>query len=177
MIKSMIEQLPDEDVKLQLLEAFDRLLMKYARILNYEDAYPELRVFFLELLDRFTKKNIVFVSEGSAVRYISEAVKNKYIAMSRKQQLSRELCFSDLSENQQLYIEELMSTDEIMSTSLFLCMSKKLSDREKYILHLYYIDEYSIDEIANKLKVSRQAINQTKLRAISKLKSALIIDS
>ena len=39
MITALIDRLPDDDAALQLLEMFDKLLKKYARLLGTEDAY------------------------------------------------------------------------------------------------------------------------------------------
>lgn len=104
MIKSLIDKLPDEEVSLLLLEKFDRLLRKYARLLNTEDGYEELRLFFLELLENLHKKEICTYNDGYVVNYISKAVKNHYIALSKKRRVYAESTFSELSEDQQTYI-------------------------------------------------------------------------
>lgn len=50
MLKDLIEKLPNTDACLELIETFDKLLRKYARLLRFEDAYEELRLFFIELI-------------------------------------------------------------------------------------------------------------------------------
>ena len=173
MIKALIDRLPDDDAALQLLEMFDRLLKKYARLLGTEDAYEELRLFFFELLDRLKRKNLCGNSDGYAVSYISKSVKNQYIALSRARNSRKEDTFSDMSEEQMVYVEQIAATDGRVDISSYFPSENRLSEREKAILQLFFVDEYSIEEIAQQLSISRQAVNQAKNRALNKIRKAL----
>lgn len=173
MIKALIDRLPDDDAALQLLEMFDRLLKKYARLLGTEDAYEELRLFFFELLNRLKLKNLCGNSDGYAVSYISKSVKNQYIALSRARNSRKEDTFSDMSEEQMVYVEQIAATDGRVDISSYFPSENRLSVREKAILQLFFVDEYSIEEIAQQLSISRQAVNQAKNRALNKIRKAL----
>lgn len=173
MIKSLIDRLPDDDAALQLLEMFDKLLKKYARLLGTEDAYEELRLFFFELLDKLKSKELCSDSDGYAVNYISKSVKNQYIALSKARNSRREDTFSDMSEEQMIYVEQIAATDDRVDISLYFPLGNKLSEREKVILQQIFVDEYSIEEIAQQLNISRQAVNQAKNRALNKIREAL----
>ena len=54
-----------------------------------------------------------------------------------------------------------------------LCFQANMPEREKTILQLFFVDEYSIEEIAQQLSISRQAVNQAKNRALNKIRKAL----
>lgn len=170
MIKSLIDQLPDEEASLLLLEKFDRLLRKYARLLNTENGYEELRLFFFELLEDLQKKTICTDNDGYIVNYISKAVKNHYIALSKKHRVYNENTFSELSEEQQTYIEQLAATEDRTDISVYFS-TNVLSERERMILRMLFDEVRSVDEIAKILKVSRQAVNQSKVRALKKIRA------
>lgn len=173
MIKSLIDRLPDDAAALQLLGMFDKLLRKYARLLGTEDAYEELRLFFFELLDKLKSKELCSDSDGYAVNYISKSVKNQYIALSKARNSRREDTFSEMSEEQMVYVEQIAATDDRVDISSYFPSDNKLSEREKTILQLFFVDEYSIEEIAQQLSISRQAVNQAKNRALNKIRKAL----
>lgn len=173
MITSLIDRLPDDDAALQLLEMFDKLLRKYARLLGTEDAYEELRLFFFELLDKLRRKKLYNNSDGYAVSYISKSVKNQYIALSKARNSRREDTYSDLSEEQMIYVEQIAATDDRVDISSYFPSGNKLSKREKIILQRLFVDEYSVEEIAQQMNISRQAVNQAKNRALNKIRKAL----
>lgn len=50
MLSKIISEIPSESAELEMLQRFEKLLKKYAKLLSYEDAYNDLVVFFLELL-------------------------------------------------------------------------------------------------------------------------------
>lgn len=175
MTGDLIRQLPCEEAFLSLLEKYDKLLRKYARQLEYEDAYEDLRVFFLSLLCRMKNQPILEKSEGEIVNYIAFSVKNQSIAISKARKAHKELCFSDLSEEQMAIIEDISSTEESPSISDYFPMDSTLSPVEKEILVKLFVEGFSVVEISKQLNISRQAVNQTKLRAIKKIRQTLLI--
>lgn len=172
MIWPLVDKLPDESSALQLLGIFDKLLRKYARLLGTEDAYEELRLFFFELLDGLKGKNIRTDSDGYIVNYISKSVKHQYIALSKAGKKRRELPFSEISEEQMSFVEQLTASEASDDISTFFPANDKLSDREQAILRRFFVDDYSIEEIARQLGISRQAVNQAKNRALEKIRRA-----
>ena len=73
----------NEDVTLLLVNQFNPLLKKYARKLNYEDAYNDLVVEFLNLIKDIDVSNLSIKCDGSIVSYISKSVYNCYIHKSK----------------------------------------------------------------------------------------------
>ncbi len=172
MIKSLIAKLPDESATLEILRLFDNLLKKYARLLKYEDAYEDLQLFLLELLYAMKEKEIGSKNDGYIVKYIVVSVKNKYIAMSKSLKELKTTSFADISDEQMIYIEQLVAKEDKNDISIYYPSNGKLSAREELILKLFFTREYSIEEISNYLGISRQAVNQAKNRALNKIRSA-----
>lgn len=174
MIKSLVEKLPDEAAALQLLEMFEKLLKKYARQLGTEDAYEDLRLFFFELITKLKGKDICSDNDGYIISYIAKSIKNQYILMSKQRNAYKIDTFSDISEEQMIYIEQLTAADDKMDISIYFPIHNKLTEREENILKLFFVNEYSIEEIAKYLNISRQAVNQSKIRALNKIRNAYL---
>lgn len=172
MIFFLLDQLPNEFAALQLLEMFDRLLKKYARMLGTEDAYEELRLFFLELLYKLKEKEICTDSNGAIVNYISKSVRNQYIALSKARNNRMECSFADVSEEQMLALESISYSDKGDDISFYFPAGNTLTEREHTILRMFYADQYTIEEIAKQLTISRQAVNQAKNRALERIRKA-----
>ena len=71
-------------------------------------------------------------------------------------------------------IEQLAASDDNDDISAFFPTNSKLSEHEQTILRLFFVDDYSIEEIAQQLGVSRQAVNQAKNRALGKIRKAYL---
>ena len=53
-------------------------------------------------------------------------------------------------------------------------MFKILTQKEAYIMKLLYVYYLSVSEVADYMKISRQAVNQSKKRALKKIKELYI---
>ena len=129
---------------MQLLELFDKLLKKYANLLGTEDAYEDLRLFFLDLLAQLKGKGIRNDNDGYIVSYISKSVKHQYIAMSKAQDIRKEDLFSDISEEQMYFIEQIASSDNSDDISTFFPTKKqpvsRLLSLDSDIIHLRHAE-------------------------------------
>lgn len=173
MIKLLISKLPDESSCLELVERFEPLLKKYAALIDQEDAFEDLRCFFIELVNKMKFKEVANKSEGHIVNYIATSVYNHYIYLSKCSRFSPTL-FSELSEEQMAFIDYISAYEFDATLSEYFTGNTGLKDREIRILYMYYVQQYSVKEIADHFKISRQAVNQSKLRAVEKIKKALM---
>ena len=73
-----------------------------------------------------------------------------------------------------LNIEIEIGYEEFDSEVEVLNLFEVLTEKEEYIMKLIYINYLSISEVADYMGISRQAINQAKNRAISKLKKVYL---
>lgn len=62
MITDLINSLPDEQAYLELLQKFEKVLKKYSRLLNYEDSFFDMQLFFFELVMSMKQKNISYTN-------------------------------------------------------------------------------------------------------------------
>lgn len=145
---------------------FMPIIMKYARMLKYDDGKEDLTVFILEFV-----KNVdltKFEVDAQLLAYLEISVYHKYIDLSTR-------------DNKITKHEKLVSGDKIDQTlpdfssvcdnNIFIkkCFNDTLSQKEVQVLYLHYIMGYAIVEIADIYGITRQAVNQTKNRAIVKL--------
>lgn len=171
MLSDILAKVPDEDAVLEMLRRFDRLLKKYARILDYEDAYNDLVLFFIELIQGKGIKNVCKKDDGIIVNYIVTSVRNHSLRVSNGCKL-RTSPLSTLSDEQRYTIESKMSyiQDEPITDYW---SSGLLTEAEENVLRLHYEFGYSVSDISEMTKTSRQSVNQTKIRALNKLRNEI----
>lgn len=158
----------DKDAMEKLIQHFYPLFKKYSIKLNYEDAYEDMILWFIELVK---SKKLEMLQEEVIVSYIHVCVVNYYNKKIEKViKEKREVIFSDLSEEQIYFMEVKMAKGDTQDIFWELNMVEVLNDNELHILHLVFNEGYSTAEIARKLGKTRQAINQQKKRALHKLK-------
>jgi len=160
----------DNDAMLELIKRFRPLMLKYAKKLNYEDAYEDILFEFIRLVKSGVMDKLDDGQEGKVVSYIRECIKNFYKKKIQKVvKLKKEIVLSDLTEDQLYFVRaQLIQTDEIDILIEF-GMKQLLSKKEEEILYLIYAKGYSAAEIARIWNESRQAVNQLKNRALQKV--------
>ena len=178
MIADLIDlsQSGNVDATLELVNRFNPLLRKYTYRLNFDDAYDELLVDFLVLIKTIQFHTFSICTEGAVVSYIHKSIYNSYIKLSKRINKLRNIqLFSDLDENELYYIESIYSRNDDYSFLDTQCFELFLSRPEASIIKMIFYSGYSISETALICGISRQAVNQTKKRALTKLK-ALYLD-
>lgn len=166
----------DEKSTLELITLFNRLMTRYAYLLEYEDAINDLTLDFIALLKQINTTIFEGKSDGVVVNYIAQSIRHSYIRLSKQQAKvnSNETLFENLSEGQRYYVEnantctnnELLGITELLS-------GKNLTDSERNVLIWEFCFGMTSAEIARAKSVSRQSINQIKKRAIQKLRKEL----
>lgn len=171
MLSELLTKVPDEAAVLELLRRFDGLLKKYARILNYEDAYNDLILFFIELIQCEGIGNVCKKDDGIIVNYIVKSVRNHSLRMCNSFKVQT-ISFSMLSDEQRYAIESKASCiqDEPIS---YYWSTDALTEKEENVLRMHYEFGCSISNIAEKTKTSRQSVNQTKIRALNILRNQI----
>lgn len=165
----------DNDALLTIISQFNPLLKKYAKKLNYEDAYEDLLVDFIELLRTVNFSNLNILCEGAVISYISKSIRHVYIRLLDKQikKNRREIFFSNLSQEQTYYLETataVYNTNDIIKE---LNLKNILNEYEFKIIFQIYSLGLSSAEISRIHNTSRQSVNQTKNRALKKIKDSL----
>ncbi len=165
----------DQALLQNFLKQFLPLLKKYAYKLAYPEALDDLQYHFIHLLltincDGFIDKDDIYI-----LSYIRKTIHNRYIFLSKQQDKLRKTVFIDnLSESESLRMEHQYSTQDNYSNLFWDEIKSVLNSHEYEIISLHYKLGFTIAEISLKLRCSRQSINQTKNRALQKLKSYYI---
>lgn len=151
----------EEDV-IFILNKFDPLINKYSRLLEYEDTKQELSLTLIKVLQRIRIDKGNFTEDKYIISYIKKSIINRYIALSK--QLSKVSRYESEADINLIYADN----DEDV---LEMCdLLKDLTEIERKVIILKYMYMMKDSEIAILNNISRQAVNQAKNRAISKLR-------
>lgn len=145
---------------MELIQTFKPLINKYGRKLGY-DGESEITIFILKIINKMP----CFDSDDKIVSYINTSVKNYYFHLLKS--LKTEYPAQDeLFEN---IVYENNKYSDVEMCSIIKCLPVL---QRKIIIGVYYIG-YSESYIAEKLGISRQAVNNAKKRALNNLKAYL----
>ena len=146
----------------EIYEAFAGLIRHFESKLGYDDAGQELTVFLLELVYSLDMSRFLPDESDSINRYIAVSVRNKYIALSVKKN-------RHILESGELF-DSIGCTTELDSSAALKEGMKQLSNRQRAAVTLRYIYGYSDAEIADRLCITRQAVNRLERRGLELLR-------
>lgn len=150
-----------------LMDHFTPLIRRLAHRLPYEyqDAEQDMRLSFLEIVNRMKLEQMRCLEDKYLLGYIKNAMTNRYINLlyaSTKQKEPKSLI-----DYRDVEVEEGVGfNDQIELLSLL----RTLPKIQKDVLYFRYFYGYSDIEIAQKLHITRQAVNKIKNRALKELK-------
>ena len=143
---------------------FKGLIELYVRRLGGDDYRQELLLFLIELLHNIDINKFAADNSDGLNRYISVALRNKYIALSKEKQ---QMILKQISlEEAEPFLP--FSTDNYSDIGTAL---QQLTQKQKIIIIYKYIFNYSDCEIAELLNITSQAVNRLKNRAFKILKN------
>jgi len=172
MIFDLIVQSKDCNVNatMALINKFNPLLKKYAYKLFYEDAYNDLLVDFVELIQNIQLEHMHSRDEGSLISYIRKTIYDSYIKKSMYlRKLHNVVLYSDISNSELAYVEKVSATTDTYFSDELVALNKAMTNKEVTIIKMMYLQEFTVKEIANNFGITRQAVNQIKKRALKKL--------
>lgn len=169
--KIQVVQKGDAVLLQKLLKQFTPLLKKYTYKLAYDEAFDDLQYCFIRLILTVDCSGFEPKDDTYILSYIRKTIYNNYIYLSKQQdKLHRSISFEDLSDSESVKLEYKTATQDTYQQIFWDEIKSNLNPHEFRILELHYKHEYSIAEIALKMNCSRQSINQSKNRALSKLR-------
>ena len=164
-------QCGDKQSMLRLLDQFAPLLKKYAYMLHHEDAILELQCIFLETMKKMNISVMESSSDGAITNYICKTIYHNYIVLGkRNSREEKNLHIEDDDEFDPFQYDIRYSTKDEYGAVLCADLKRTLNRQEYQIIYAIYVQQYQVSEIAVCTGKSRQAINQTKKRALKKLK-------
>lgn len=147
---------------LKIMDTFNPVINKYAKLLDGEDTRHDLIVYLIKLMEKINLNNEDFYKDKIIFSYIAKSIRNEYIRLSRLK--SRRL-INEIELNLEL---EIACEDGCLEFEL-LDLFKLLTQKEAYIMKLIYVYSLSVSEVSQYMNISRQAVNQTKNRALKKI--------
>ena len=160
----------NEEKMLFLIEKFQPLLNSFSNMSNNkEDIKSELTLAFIEIIYNIKLANFRYeINNYILTAYIKKSIYRKYIniQMNEQNRLSKEI----LTDNENVLDTCLEEEDFDEIILLSESMKSLLTSKEYYCIEKIVLYNYSASELAKENKLSKQAINQCKLRALNKLK-------
>lgn len=172
-IASLIARVQKWDGKAieEIFILFAPMLQKYNRLLKDEDGASQMRVFFLDTLHKISLVRMKNLEDPVLIRYIQYSLYHEYVRLKKSAQfyLNRHFAFTALSEKDLRTTETLLSAEDNYFTDIFPAADAGLTDKETFVLQKIFLEGFSVSEVAANSGISRQAVNQAKLRALNKL--------
>ncbi len=150
-----------EENLLKIIECMEPIINKYSKVLGwkeYEDTQQELKLAVIEA----TNKIEVFDNEGKGIKFLTNAVRNRFYELYRKNKHLKNEENSDIEIFENIHNHDLRYYDDVE----FMVDLKKIIKCNSLIqqkVAYYIIYKGSTDtEIAEYLNVSRQYVNKCK---------------
>lgn len=143
---------------------YKNLIQIYSKKLCDEDANQELTLFLLELLYNLDTDRFEIDGSNGLSKYIAVCLRNKYISLSKRNGIYTSY-LNELFENgivSDSYYEIPLEFKEAVSF---------LTQKQRLIIIYKYVYNFSDFEISKILKISRQAVNRIKIRALNELRN------
>lgn len=173
-ISSLIEKFQNgsSECVMEILQIFRPLFNKYGRLLIYEDASQDLEVALIASLAKIDMRGLSSKNDSVMGSYIQAIIYHEYISLSVKHKEWKNNAV--LIEN----MDDLPTKGQRASpchtndfkNQIFYDISKYLTELESDIIVMVYWHGYTVRDISNARRISRQAVNCTKQRALRKLR-------
>lgn len=158
----------DKESVIYFIGKFKPTIKKFSCQLRYEEAETDLTISLIEILKRINLSKFQNKNDGSIINYIYNSLKNKKTKLFKKHVLNVidkvHMDVDIFEDSKTLEIENKLIIENLLNT---------LTDHQKMILTDIYLKGHTAVEVANKLTISRQAVNSTKKKALRKLKKEL----
>ncbi len=165
----------DNEAQLSIIEKFQPLLRKYARYLEYEDAYDDLVCDLIAMCKSFDAIKLRKTSDAALLSYIKVGVINIYKVLLKRvlKEKGKPVEFKGGSASDFDYIEIWDKLTPVEDEHIGLEYDFLLSILTKYeaeIVILFYFHRHSVKDIAQFYHVKPPAICQAKSSALRKLR-------
>lgn len=165
----------DQEATLSIIHRFLPLLKKYSRLLGYEDAFLDLQCDLIASIKSMNLSGFSEENSGQIITYLQKSIYHSYIARSKMIHRNNNICLiEDLSDGLKAILEEKNAVVDSFD-GLVLYELRNILNLHEYIVFVSCcLEGEPAAKVAKRLKVSRQAVNQEKLRAIKKLRQHYI---
>lgn len=172
LLVSLIDETENDDGQaiLDLIEFFKPIIIKYSKKLKYDDAKLDMQSDFIRVIDKL-KNNLNNESDRYVLSYVKKSMYHSYIKYSKKNnKYSKEVPLSSFGNDTQYIVDNNLNNCDDYSSILLNEIKAYLTKKEFMVIRYIFFKDYSINDVAQAFGVSRQTINQTKKRALEKLR-------
>ena len=156
----------EESAVLDLLNAFLPQIKNLSHSVSGEDTCQDLQLFLLELADKLQLERDIFQNDRILGAYIAHSLRHRaYLLRSQK---NRKLVRERALDEALAFTDAPPLEDSVLLSGLL----KTLTPNERRLLYWIYFDGYTCAEISRARRVSVQAVNQAKRKALQKLRCA-----
>ena len=155
----------------ELVQDFSPIIKKYAFLLKHEDAQSDLQLDFIELICNFKTDSFSPKEDQYVLAYIEKTMRSAYIKRSKEKARQNHYdYFEDLTHTQKQLAEKTAATYDRYSELDTAQLKQLLTPCQFEVIYFLYYLDLSVKETGQALGISRQAVNQTKSKALSKLR-------
>lgn len=184
-----IESILDLIVKAQQCDnaSIDKLIKMFYPLIHFyshstitkdiEDIESDLTLFLIELIrNKINLATIRKKDNPTLYSYLRQSIYHKFIMLSKNNNIyhKHNILFAELSEYSLQKAEAENAKHDSYFLDDFSNLKKYLTKLELQVIQRFILNRESISDIASSLNVSRQAVNQAKLRALKKLRTAFL---
>lgn len=172
LLVSLIDETKFDDGQaiLELIDFFKPIIIKYSKKLRYDDAKHDMQTDFICVIDRL-KNNLDNESDKYVLSYVKKSMYHSYIKYSKKNnKYSNEVPLTSFGNDTQYIIDNNLNTRDDYSSVLLDEIKAHLTKKEFLVIKYIFFKDYTINDVALAFGVSRQSVNQTKKRALDKLR-------
>ena len=159
---------------LRLIEQFRPLIAKHARKLGYEDAFEDVQVKFIEVIQGIKMDQLQNAGDPYILKYLKRSIENYFITLLQKQKANDTIPLSSLCEDDKesfsFLLDRLFTCSDEYPQMEYDVLRSILTPYECEIIRYFYFECYSVKEIAAHYRVSMPAISQAKANALKKLR-------
>ncbi len=120
-------------------------------------------MFLLELMYKIDITRFKNTAGDGLHRYIAVSLRNRYIALSQRE--------SNFKKSRKAVSTAQTFSEDSHIKALLEDAMKMLTVKQRQVMELKYIQDYSDFEIARILGISRQAVNRIKTRGVERLRA------
>lgn len=156
---------------LELIKLFTPIILKYSNKLKYDDAKLDIQSDFISIIIKLKNNHLDNESDKYILSYIKKSMYHSYIKYSKiNNSHSKEIPLTSFGNDTQYIVDNNLYTYNDYSCVLLNEIKEHLTKKEFLVIKYIFFDGHCINDIAQTLGVSRQNINQTKNRALKKIR-------
>lgn len=161
----------------ELLTQFDPLITKYAKKLDYEDAYSDIITLFIEKIQKLKCQELRTTDDYTLLKYIKKIIQSISCNLFNKNVRKSEIHNIELSGNSPVYINEESELEKYFWSEdeyplIFWDFLNSLLTKHQAQIVMYIVAKgYSVNQVAKIYGVSPEAITLSKNRAYKKLRN------